>query len=163
MFNPDILTNIGPESRIKSSLVLRPIILHNQLKQQQQFSEWCMYYCFFPPQPTNHMNSSLASLYRKGNPDSSASSPRREQPAANSPVSVVPTASSAGTAVSTGGWFIDKGPRHEKNNVIDLCDDQPINTMANVRQVTHTGKQPVLKARHWVLIILLKKILYIQF
>uniref|UniRef100_A0A3P8WLB1 Nuclear VCP like n=1 Tax=Cynoglossus semilaevis TaxID=244447 RepID=A0A3P8WLB1_CYNSE len=107
--------------------------------------------------------NSLASLYRKGNPDSSASSPRREQPAANSPVSVVPTASSAGTAVSTGGWFIDKGPRHEKNNVIDLCDDQPINTMANVRQVTHTGKQQVLKARHWLKMNTFRNVLNLYF
>ncbi|XP_023281675.1 nuclear valosin-containing protein-like isoform X2 [Seriola lalandi dorsalis] len=82
--------------------------------------------------PTNHMNSSLASLYRKGNPDSATGSPRRDQPAAGSPVSTAAPPPSAGTLVSTGGWFIDKGRGAEKSNIlIDLCDEEPANTAAN--------------------------------
>uniref|UniRef100_A0A3B4Y5S5 Nuclear VCP like n=1 Tax=Seriola lalandi dorsalis TaxID=1841481 RepID=A0A3B4Y5S5_SERLL len=70
------------------------------------------------------MNSSLASLYRKGNPDSATGSPRRDQPAAGSPVSTAAPPPSAGTLVSTGGWFIDKGRGAEKSNIlIDLCDE----------------------------------------
>uniref|UniRef100_A0A4W6BR59 Nuclear VCP like n=1 Tax=Lates calcarifer TaxID=8187 RepID=A0A4W6BR59_LATCA len=61
-------------------------------------------------QPTNHMNSSLTSLYRKGNPDSGT-----------------------WTLVSTGGWFIDRGAGPEKSIFIDLCDEEPTNTATNVR------------------------------
>uniref|UniRef100_A0A7N5ZTR8 AAA+ ATPase domain-containing protein n=1 Tax=Anabas testudineus TaxID=64144 RepID=A0A7N5ZTR8_ANATE len=84
---------------------------------------------FFFTQPSNHMNSSLTSLYRKGNPDS----PRRDQPTANSPAvgRANPTAST-GTLVSTGGWFIDRGRGPEKSSVlIDLCDEEPTNTVKN--------------------------------
>ncbi|XP_059215816.1 nuclear valosin-containing protein-like isoform X1 [Centropristis striata] len=70
---------------------------------------------------TNLMNSSLTSLYRKTQPESSSSSPRRDQsaPSAPSPAGLPP---SGGTLVSTGGWFIDKGP--DKNVFIDLCEEE---------------------------------------
>lgn len=84
-------------------------------------------------QPTNHMNSSLTSLYRKGNPDSGTCSPRRDQPAASNPVSTATSTPSAGTLVSTGGWFIDRGAGPEKSIFIDLCDEEPTNTATNVR------------------------------
>uniref|UniRef100_A0A8C2XEN2 Nuclear VCP like n=1 Tax=Cyclopterus lumpus TaxID=8103 RepID=A0A8C2XEN2_CYCLU len=82
------------------------------------------------PQPTNHMNSSLTSLYRKGLPDSSSSSPRRDPPAAGSPADLPP---SSGTLVSTGGWFIDRGRGPEKSNIlIDLCEEEPTHLASNV-------------------------------
>ncbi|XP_041803432.1 nuclear valosin-containing protein-like isoform X2 [Chelmon rostratus] len=82
--------------------------------------------------PTNHMNSSLTSLYRKGNPDSNTCSPMRDQLAASSPASIANPILTAGTLVSTGGWFIDRGRRHEKNNIlIDLCEEEPTNTATN--------------------------------
>uniref|UniRef100_UPI0037E933F1 nuclear valosin-containing protein-like isoform X2 n=1 Tax=Semicossyphus pulcher TaxID=241346 RepID=UPI0037E933F1 len=78
--------------------------------------------------PTNHMNSSLTSLYRKGQPDS----PRRDQPAASTPAGVTDPPPSATTQVSTGGWFIDKGRGPEKGNIlIDLCEDEPANKTTN--------------------------------
>ncbi|KAM4615467.1 nuclear valosin-containing protein-like isoform 2-T2 [Polymixia lowei] len=82
--------------------------------------------------PTNHMNTSLMSLYRKGNPDSATSSPRSEQSTARSPATA-PSAHaqarahgpSTGTQVSTGGWFIDKGRGPEQANIlIDLCEEK---------------------------------------
>ncbi|KAG7999851.1 Nuclear valosin-containing protein-like, partial [Nibea albiflora] len=83
--------------------------------------------------PINHMNSSLTSLYRKGQPDSSTSSPRRDQLAASSPASIAnPSYPGAGTLVSAGGWFIDRGRRSEKSNIlIDLCEEEPTNTATN--------------------------------
>ncbi|XP_040906521.1 nuclear valosin-containing protein-like isoform X2 [Toxotes jaculatrix] len=82
--------------------------------------------------PTNHMNNSLTSLYRKGNPDSGTCSPRRDQPAANVPVSTAGPLHSSGTQVSTGGWFIDRGRGPEKSNIlIDLCDEEPADTATN--------------------------------
>ncbi|XP_051278937.1 LOW QUALITY PROTEIN: nuclear valosin-containing protein-like [Dicentrarchus labrax] len=83
--------------------------------------------------PTNHMNSSLTSLYRKGQPDSSTcSSPRRDQLVASSPATVANPPPNAGTLVSTGGWFIDRGRGPEKSNIlIDLCEEEPTNTATN--------------------------------
>ncbi|XP_068573592.1 nuclear valosin-containing protein-like isoform X2 [Cebidichthys violaceus] len=81
--------------------------------------------------PTNHMNSSLASLYRKGHPDSSGCSPGRDQPA-GSTASTANLPPSSGTLVSTGGWFIDRGRGPEKSNIlIDLCEEEPTNTATN--------------------------------
>ncbi|XP_070772102.1 nuclear valosin-containing protein-like [Enoplosus armatus] len=82
--------------------------------------------------PTNHMNSSLTSLYRKGHPDSSGCSPARDQPAASGPACTANPPPSAGTLVSTGGWFIDRGRGPEKNSVlIDLCEEEPTNATTN--------------------------------
>ncbi|XP_074531519.1 nuclear valosin-containing protein-like isoform X3 [Halichoeres trimaculatus] len=67
--------------------------------------------------PTNHMNSSLTSLYRK------------DPPAANCPANITDPPPSAETLVSTGGWFIDKGSGPEKGKIlIDLCEEEPDNT-----------------------------------
>ncbi|XP_062256914.1 nuclear valosin-containing protein-like isoform X2 [Platichthys flesus] len=82
--------------------------------------------------PINHMNSSVTSLYRKGNPDSITGSPRRDQPAPSSDVSTATPPPSAGTVVSRGGWFIDKGRGPEKSNIlIDLCDEEPTHRATN--------------------------------
>ncbi|XP_027131636.1 nuclear valosin-containing protein-like isoform X1 [Larimichthys crocea] len=87
--------------------------------------------------PINHMNSSLTSLYRKGQPDSSTSSPRRDQLAAGSPASIANPTPGAGTLVSAGGWFIDQGRRSEKSNIlIDLCEEEPTNTATNQTDVS---------------------------
>ncbi|XP_053291685.1 nuclear valosin-containing protein-like isoform X3 [Pleuronectes platessa] len=87
--------------------------------------------------PINHMNSSVTSLYRKGNPDSITGSPRRDQPAPSSDVSTATPPPSAGTVVSRGGWFIDKGRGPEKSNIlIDLCDEEPTNTATNQTDVS---------------------------
>ncbi|XP_053189271.1 nuclear valosin-containing protein-like isoform X1 [Scomber japonicus] len=80
------------------------------------------------------MNSSLTSLYRKGNPDSATSSPRRDQPAAAAAAATNPPPNAA-TLVSSGGWFIDKGRGPEKNIFIDLCEEEPANTTTNQRDV----------------------------
>ncbi|NXY60746.1 NVL protein, partial [Callaeas wilsoni] len=77
---------------------------------------------------TNHMNSSLLSLYKKGNPDSVPPTPK------NDPVETPPpvrTASQTSTLapeargerrISDGGWFIDKTP-DGKDFFIDLSED----------------------------------------
>ncbi|XP_029926908.1 nuclear valosin-containing protein-like isoform X1 [Myripristis murdjan] len=81
-------------------------------------------------QPTNHMNSSLMSLYRQGNPDTTTSSPRRVQSAASAP-SPSPITSTE-TVVSTGGWFIDRGKGPEQSSIlIDLCEDEAAKPATN--------------------------------
>ncbi|NWT37852.1 NVL protein, partial [Chroicocephalus maculipennis] len=77
---------------------------------------------------TNHMNSSLLSLYKKGNPDSVPTTPKNELMETPHPVRTAPQTStrSPGTRVEThiseGGWFIDKTPCG-KDFFIDLSED----------------------------------------
>uniref|UniRef100_A0A663M332 Nuclear VCP like n=1 Tax=Athene cunicularia TaxID=194338 RepID=A0A663M332_ATHCN len=77
---------------------------------------------------TNHMNSSLLSLYKKGNPDSVPTTPKSEPVETPPPMRTAPQAStlSTGTRVETciseGGWFIDKTPCG-KDFFIDLSED----------------------------------------
>ncbi|NXW21066.1 NVL protein, partial [Circaetus pectoralis] len=77
---------------------------------------------------TNHMNSSLLSLYKKGNPDSVPTTPKNEPMETPPPVRTAPQTStlSPGTRVETriseGGWFIDKTPCG-KDFFIDLSED----------------------------------------
>ncbi|NWI43457.1 NVL protein, partial [Picathartes gymnocephalus] len=77
---------------------------------------------------TNHMNSSLLSLYKKGNLDSVPSTPKYDPVETPPPVR---TASQTSTLtpeargerrISDGGWFIDKTP-DGKDFFIDLSED----------------------------------------
>ncbi|XP_073412500.1 nuclear valosin-containing protein-like isoform X1 [Dendrobates tinctorius] len=80
---------------------------------------------------TNHMNSSLLSLYRRGNPDCTMDSPSKNE----APDTSTPAPHKASRAEGSGdglesrppraGWFIDKTPSKppERNVLIDLCDD----------------------------------------
>ncbi|KAM6354510.1 nuclear valosin-containing protein-like isoform 1-T1 [Podargus strigoides] len=76
----------------------------------------------------NHMNSSLLSLYKKGNPDSVPTTPKNEAMETPPPVRAAPQTStlSRGTGVGTHtsgtGWFIDKTPCG-KDFFIDLSED----------------------------------------
>uniref|UniRef100_A0A8C4ZLV8 AAA+ ATPase domain-containing protein n=1 Tax=Gadus morhua TaxID=8049 RepID=A0A8C4ZLV8_GADMO len=85
---------------------------------------YCSGYCV-PCNSANHMNNSLMSLYRRGNPDSAGSSPRREQPKAGISASTPSGGATGGaTQVTSGGWFIDKGKTPERPNIlIDLCEE----------------------------------------
>ncbi|NWS01207.1 NVL protein, partial [Motacilla alba] len=77
---------------------------------------------------TNHMNSSLLSLYKKGNPDSVPSTPKNEPVETSPRVRTAPptstlTPESRGEGrISDGGWFIDKTP-DGKDFFIDLSED----------------------------------------
>ncbi|NXR89619.1 NVL protein, partial [Hypocryptadius cinnamomeus] len=77
---------------------------------------------------TNHMNSSLLSLYKKGNPDSVPSTPKND-PVETSPhvrtapqTSTLTPESRGERQISGGGWFIDKTP-DGKDFFIDLSED----------------------------------------
>ncbi|XP_009946501.1 PREDICTED: nuclear valosin-containing protein-like, partial [Leptosomus discolor] len=77
---------------------------------------------------TNHMNSSLLSLYKKGNPESVPTTPKNEPMETPPPVRTAPQTSTlspgarAETHISEGGWFIDKTPCGE-DFFIDLSED----------------------------------------
>ncbi|XP_028845574.1 nuclear valosin-containing protein-like isoform X2 [Denticeps clupeoides] len=82
-------------------------------------------------QHTNHMNSSLMSLYRKGIPENGTptkgqfSSPKPSSVKDQLDVSGTSTPHGSGTVVGEGGWFIDKGRSTEPENIlIDLCEEE---------------------------------------
>ncbi|KFO82644.1 Nuclear valosin-containing protein-like, partial [Cuculus canorus] len=77
---------------------------------------------------TNHMNSSLLSLYKKGNPNSVPTTPKNDPMETPHPVhtgprtSTVSSEAQVATRISDGGWFIDKTPCG-KDFFIDLSED----------------------------------------
>nr|XP_006133479.1 nuclear valosin-containing protein-like [Pelodiscus sinensis] len=81
---------------------------------------------------TNHLNSSLLTLYRKGDPDSILATPKNEPTETSTTAqvtaprtSVLPSGTPLDTRVTEGGWFIDKTPdRREDNFLIDLCEEE---------------------------------------
>ncbi|KAM4772494.1 nuclear valosin-containing protein-like [Rhinophrynus dorsalis] len=98
----------------------------------------------YADQPSsNHMNSSLLSLYRKGNPDSASDTPSKtDLPDTSTPVALVK--SSRANAVSTpqetktsgAGWFIDKTPSRAigQSILIDLCEDGGDDTKSEYKE-----------------------------
>nr|KAF6399929.1 nuclear VCP like [Molossus molossus] len=82
------------------------------------------------PQLANHMNTSLLSLYRKGNPDSVASTPEveeRETSGSAAPITSRTTSVplKAPARGSGGGWFIDKTPGGKKDSFfLDLSEEK---------------------------------------
>ncbi|KAE8600391.1 hypothetical protein XENTR_v10013229 [Xenopus tropicalis] len=96
----------------------------------------------YEDQPSsNHMNNSLLSLYRKGNPDSLLETPTKNDPDTSTPAHPSKNASVAATGVPQGtrtpeaGWFIDKTPSRamKQNILIDLCEDSA--------EVSHSGQK----------------------
>ncbi|XP_061645229.1 nuclear valosin-containing protein-like isoform X2 [Phyllopteryx taeniolatus] len=82
----------------------------------------------------SHMNSSLTSLYRKGNSDSSSYSTIREMPDTST--------------VSTGGWFIDRGQGSAKTKIfIDLSKDQPIDAVNKEVSMLEASKKSVKRKK----------------
>ncbi|XP_018412005.1 PREDICTED: nuclear valosin-containing protein-like [Nanorana parkeri] len=83
----------------------------------------------YSDQPSsNHMNSSLLSLYRKGNPEFDTPS-KNETPETSTPApsrSAAQSDTPGHTRTPEAGWFIDKTSSRtiEKNLFIDLCDDE---------------------------------------
>ncbi|NXQ53807.1 NVL protein, partial [Anthoscopus minutus] len=77
---------------------------------------------------TNQMNSSLLSLYKKGNPDSVPPTPKTDPVETSPHVRTVPQKSTfvsesrGERRISDGGWFIDKTP-DGKDFFIDLSED----------------------------------------
>ncbi|NXI00133.1 NVL protein, partial [Pachycephala philippinensis] len=78
---------------------------------------------------TNHMNSSLLSLYKKGNPDSVPPTPKNDPVETPPPMITAPQTSTltpearGERQISDGGWFIDKTP-DGKDFFIDLSEDE---------------------------------------
>ncbi|KAB0401699.1 hypothetical protein E2I00_017033 [Balaenoptera physalus] len=92
------------------------------------------------PQSANQMNSSLLSLYRKGNPDSVSSTPEVEQrettistPRITSKTGPIPLKTPA--RGSEGGWFIDKTPGGKKDSFFSDLSDEKSNDKKPISEI----------------------------
>lgn len=91
-------------------------------------------------QSANQMNSSLLSLYRKGNLDSVSSTPdmeRRETmistPRITSKTGSIPLKTPA--RGSEGGWFIDKTPGGKKDSFFSDLSDEKSNDKKPISEI----------------------------
>ncbi|XP_023601970.1 nuclear valosin-containing protein-like [Myotis lucifugus] len=132
-----VFSIINSEKELKNLTELEDEHLAKRARQGEEDNEYTESYSdddsnmedYPDPQLANHMNSSLLSLYRKGNPDSVAPTPEREQRETSG--SAPPTAPTAGSIPlktpargSEGGWFIDKTPGGKKDSFfLDLSEE----------------------------------------
>lgn len=99
-------------------------------------------------QSTNQMNSSLLSLYKKGNPDSVPPTPKNDPVETSPRVRTAPQASTVTPEsrgerwISDGGWFIDKTP-DGKDFFIDLSEDGEGEEKKLISEVLHVHKPKV--------------------
>nr|XP_053768502.1 nuclear valosin-containing protein-like isoform X2 [Desmodus rotundus] len=103
------------------------------------------------PQLANHMNSSLLSLYRKGNPDSVSSTREMEQ--RETSVSAPPTSSKTGSPPlkapargSEGGWFIDKTPGGKKDSFFLDLPAEKSNNKKPISEIEDSKESSLLES-----------------
>ncbi|XP_029084161.1 nuclear valosin-containing protein-like isoform X2 [Monodon monoceros] len=103
------------------------------------------------PQSANQMNSSLLSLYRKGNPDSVSSTPdmeRRETtistPRITSKTGSIPLKTPA--RGSEGGWFIDKTPGGKKDSFFSDLSDEKSNDKKPISEIENSKDSSLLES-----------------
>lgn len=133
-----VFSIISSEKELKNLTELEDEHLAKRARQGEEDNEYTESYSdddssmedYPDPQSANHMNSSLLSLYRKGNPDSVSNTPEMEQrettsstPQISSKTGSVPLKTPAKD--SEGGWFIDKTPSGKKDSFfLDLSDEK---------------------------------------
>uniref|UniRef100_A0A2K5IZ26 Nuclear valosin-containing protein-like n=1 Tax=Colobus angolensis palliatus TaxID=336983 RepID=A0A2K5IZ26_COLAP len=133
-----VFSIISSEKELKNLTELEDKHLAKRARQGEEDNEYTESYSdddssmedYPDPQSANHMNSSLLSLYRKGNPDSVSNIPEMEQrettsstPQISSKTGSVPLKTPAKD--SEGGWFIDKTPSGKKDSFfLDLSDEK---------------------------------------
>ncbi|XP_018886474.3 nuclear valosin-containing protein-like isoform X1 [Gorilla gorilla gorilla] len=133
-----VFSIISSEKELKNLTELEDEHLAKRARQGEEDNEYTESYSdddssmedYPDPQSANHMNSSLLSLYRKGNPDSVSNTPEMEQrettsstPRISSKTGSIPLKTPAKD--SEGGWFIDKTPSGKKDSFfLDLSDEK---------------------------------------
>ncbi|XP_017381884.1 nuclear valosin-containing protein-like isoform X2 [Cebus imitator] len=103
------------------------------------------------PQSANHMNTSLLSLYRKGNPDSVSNTPEMEQtettsstPRLSSKTASIPLKTPAKD--SEGGWFIDKTPSGKKDSFFLELSDEKSNPKKPITEIQDSKESSLLES-----------------
>ncbi|XP_032145266.1 nuclear valosin-containing protein-like isoform X4 [Sapajus apella] len=97
------------------------------------------------------MNSSLLSLYRKGNPDSVSNTPEMEQtettsstPRLSSKTASIPLKTPAKD--SEGGWFIDKTPSGKKDSFFLELSDEKSNPKKPITEIQDSKESSLLES-----------------
>ncbi|XP_073904980.1 nuclear valosin-containing protein-like isoform X2 [Castor canadensis] len=133
-----VFSIISSEKELKNLTELEEVHLAKRARQREEDNEYTESYSdddsnvedYPDPQSANHMNSSLLSLYRKGNLDSIPNTPELEQKETSTPwltskTGSIPLKTSA--RESEGGWFIDKIPDGKEDSLfLDLSDKKNI-------------------------------------
>ncbi|XP_048665268.1 nuclear valosin-containing protein-like isoform X2 [Marmota marmota marmota] len=132
-----VFSIISNEKEVKNLAELEDEHLAKRARQGEEDNEYTESYSeddsivedYPDPQSANHMNSSLLSLYRKGNPDSVSNTLEVEQreTTASAPrltkTSSIPLKTPA--RESEGGWFIDTTPYGKRDSFfLDLSDNK---------------------------------------
>ncbi|XP_008579257.1 PREDICTED: nuclear valosin-containing protein-like isoform X1 [Galeopterus variegatus] len=133
-----VFSIISSEKELKNLTELEDQHLAKRARQGKEDNEYTKSYSdddsdvddYPDPQSANQMNSSLLSLYRKGNTDSVSHTPEMEQRETSASTlritsktgSIPLTAPARG---SEGGWFIDRTPGGKKESFfVDLSDEK---------------------------------------
>ncbi|XP_017381886.1 nuclear valosin-containing protein-like isoform X4 [Cebus imitator] len=97
------------------------------------------------------MNTSLLSLYRKGNPDSVSNTPEMEQtettsstPRLSSKTASIPLKTPAKD--SEGGWFIDKTPSGKKDSFFLELSDEKSNPKKPITEIQDSKESSLLES-----------------
>ncbi|KAM8818568.1 nuclear valosin-containing protein-like isoform 1-T1 [Rhynchonycteris naso] len=133
--------------------------LAKRAKQGQEDNEYAESYSdddsdmedYSDPQSANHMNTSLLSLYRKGNSDSVSNTPEMEQ--RESSISTPPVTSTAGSVPlktpgkgSEGGWFIDKTPSGKKDTLFLDASEEKSNHQKTMSEIKDSKEFSLLES-----------------
>ncbi|XP_073072775.1 nuclear valosin-containing protein-like isoform X7 [Manis javanica] len=142
-----VFSVISSEKELKDLTELEDEHLAKRARQGEEDNEYIGNYSddesnmedYPDPQSANHMNSSLLSLYRKGNPDAVSSTPEMEQ--RETAISAPRITSKTGSIPlkipitgSEGGWFIDKTPSGKKDGFFMELPDEKSNRKKPVSQ-----------------------------
>ncbi|XP_036738281.1 nuclear valosin-containing protein-like isoform X2 [Manis pentadactyla] len=142
-----VFSIISSEKELKDLTELEDEHLAKRARQGEEDNEYIGNYSdddsnmedYPDPQSANHMNSSLLSLYRKGNPDAVSSTPEMDQretaisaPRITSKTCSIPL--KIPVRGSEGGWFIDKTPSGKKDGFFMELPDEKSNRKKPVSQ-----------------------------
>uniref|UniRef100_A0A8C9NZ81 Nuclear valosin-containing protein-like n=1 Tax=Spermophilus dauricus TaxID=99837 RepID=A0A8C9NZ81_SPEDA len=132
-----VFSIISSEKEVKNLAEFEDEHLAKRARQGEEDNEYTESYSeddsivedYPDPQSANHMNSSLLSLYRKGNPDSVSNTPEVEQRETTTSAPRLTKTSSIPLKTpareSEGGWFIDKTPYGKRDSFfLDLSDNK---------------------------------------
>lgn len=154
-----VLSIITSEKELKDLTELEDEHLAKRPRQGEEDNEYTESYSdddsdmedYPDPQSANQMNTSLLSLYRKGNPDSVSSTPEMEQ--RETTVSVPPITSQTGSIAlktpargSEGGWFIDKTPGGKKDNFFSDLSDEKSNHKKPISEIEDSKESSLLES-----------------
>ncbi|XP_008063349.1 nuclear valosin-containing protein-like isoform X1 [Carlito syrichta] len=153
-----VFSIISSEKELKSLTKLEGEHLAKRARQGEEDNEYTESFSdddsnmedYPDPQSANHMNSSLLSLYRRGNSDSVLNTPEMEQreTTASTPRMTSKTGSiplKTPTRDSEGGWFIDTTPGGKKDSFFLELSEEKSNHKKPITEIQYS-KESLLES-----------------